>query len=130
MQKPNEMINPKIKCNTARRALLKNTATVAGLATISPAISFASSQPSNKTLVEKTKAELASDYQQEQHQHIVSVLNKYAAKSKRVTAEHIDRFATGFTKMNGDLNYKETFKNLDGEYRLVKLFIKSLNAST
>jgi len=126
MQKPNETLNTNNECNTQRRALLKNTATVAGLATITPAISFAGGATSKSVLIDKSKAEIESD----QHRYIVSVLNKYAAKSTRVTAQHIDRFATGFIEMNGDINYKQTFSRLDGEYKLVKLFMKSLNAST
>ena len=113
-------------CDTSRRSLLKNSAMVAGVATITPAISLTGSKGGDEILIDKSSTQVKSD----QQQYIASVLNKYAAKSKRVTAEHIDRFATGFIKMNGDLNYKETFKNLDGEYRLVKLFMKSLNAST
>jgi hypothetical protein len=128
----NEMTDAKVitisknDCNTSRRKLLKTTATVAGLVTISPAISFANGKPGEDTQVGNKVAHTQSD----QHQHIVSVLNKYAARSKRVTPRHIDRFATGFIEMNGDINYRETFKNLDGEYKLVKLFMKSLNAST
>jgi hypothetical protein len=122
----NEMNGTKGECDASRRKLLKTTAMVAGVATISPAITLASGKTGETTLIDKSSAQVISDH----HQHIMSVLNKYAAKSARVTAEHIDRFATGFIEMNGDIDYKETFKNLDGEYRLVKLFIKSLNAST
>ena len=125
MQKPNEMTTPKNECNTARRALLKNTASVAGLATIAPAISFASGDSAAPGVAQMSPAQVNAD----QHHYIVSVLNKYAAKSKRVTPEHIDRFATGFIEMNGNLNYKEAFNRLDGEYKLVKLFMKSFNAS-
>jgi len=117
-------------CDTSRRSLLKNSAMVAGVATITPAISFAKSDAGKAAHAGAGQSlKAGTNVRADQHQHIVSVLNKYAAKSKRVSAEHIDRFATGFIEMNGDINYKETFKRLDGEYKLVKLFIKSLNAS-
>jgi len=112
-------------CDTSRRSLLKNSAIVAGVATITPAVSFAGTKAGEDILIDKSAARVKLD----QHQYIVSVLNKYAAKSKRVTAVHIDRFAKGFIEMNGDIDYKQTFNKLDGEYKLVKLFMKSLNAS-
>lgn len=117
-------------CDTSRRRLLKNSAIVAGVATITPAISFATGDTSKaEQMGEAQGLKSGAKVSADQHQHIVSVLNKYTAKSKRVTAEHIDRFATGFIEMNGDIDYKETFKRLDGEYKLVKLFMKSMKAS-
>ena len=117
-------------CNTSRRRLLKNSAIVAGVATITPAISLAKGDANVAgQMSEAQGVKSGSKVNSDQHQHIVSVLNKYTAKSKRVTAEHIDRFATGFIQMNGDIDYKETFKRLDGEYKLVKLFMKSMKAS-
>ena len=117
-------------CDTSRRSLIKNSAMIAGVATITPAISFAKGD-ANKAgqLGAGQNLKAGSVVKADQHRYIVSVLNKYAAKSKRVTAGHIDRFAKGFIEMNGDIDYKQTFNKLDGEYKLVKLFMKSLNAS-
>jgi len=112
-------------CDASRRKLLKTTATVAGLAAISPAISLAKGKAAEVGAVSTAQVSSRSD----QHRYIASVLNKYAAKSKRVKPEHIDRFAKGFIEMNGDIDYKQTFNKLDGEYKLVKLFMKSMNAS-
>ncbi|GEM_PF-1368752 len=112
-------------CDTSRRKLLKGTATVAGIAAIAPAISFANGASSEDMNVVKSAEEIRSEY----HRYITSVLKKYAAKSKRIKPEYIDGFAKGFIELNGDINYEQTFKGLTGEYRLVKLFIRSVNSS-
>lgn len=112
-------------CDRSRRKLLKTTATVAGIVAIAPAVSFASngSKLDSKSL--KSSEQVRSD----QHRYITSVLEKYASKSKRIKPEYIEGFAEGFIKLNGDINYKQAFKGLTGEYRLVKLFIRSVNSS-
>lgn len=119
-------LNKKNQCKTTRRQLLKTTATVAGIATIFPAMSLARGKENKGTLSEHSISQIKS----KNHQYIVSVLNKHAAGSKRVTPLHIDRFATGFIEMNEGIDYQKTFSGIDGEYRLVKVFIKSMNAST
>ena len=43
--------------------------------------------------------------------------------------EYIDGFAKGFVELNGDIDYEQDFHGLTGEYRLVKLFIQSVNSS-
>ena len=102
-------------CDTSRRRLLKNSAMVAGVATITPAISFAKGDMGKAgQLGAGQSLKAGSVVKADQQRYIVSVLNKYAAKSKRVTPVHIDRFATGFIEMNGDIDYKQTFSKLDG----------------
>ena len=112
--------------DASRRTMLKKTVAVAGVAAVAPAVSFASS--SNK----KDDAELDNSPQgvQARREKFVSkILRKYASKSKRIKPEYIDGFAKGFVELNGDIDYEQSFHGLKGEYRLVKLFIRSVNSS-
>lgn len=106
-----------------RRRFLRNSAAIAGAAAVVPSIAIAKK---NKVSVQLEEPRAGYDAQQ---QFIKDVLSKYAAKSKRVDQAHIDAFARGFVEQNGDQNYQELFKGLHGEYKLVKLFMKSMTQS-
>ncbi len=106
-----------------RRRFLRNSAAIAGAAAVVPSIAIAKK---NKVSVQLEEPSAGYDAQQ---QFIKDVLSKYAAKSKRVDKAHINAFARGFVEQNGDQNYQEIFKGLHGEYKLVKLFMKSMTQS-
>lgn len=106
-----------------RRRFLRNSAAIAGAAAVVPSIAMAKK---NKASTQLEKPSLGYEAQQ---QFIKDVLSKYAAKSKRVDQTHIDAFARGFVEQNGDQNYQQIFKGVHGEYKLVKLFMKSMNQS-
>lgn len=114
-----------VSFDATRRKLLKKTASVAGVAAVAPAITFAGTNAKSEAEIPKS----AEDIQVAHERFVAKVLNKYASKSKRIKPEYIDGFAKGFVKLNGDIDYRETFKGLGGEYRLVKLFIRSVNSS-
>jgi len=111
------------KHDAERRRFLRKSAVIAGATAVIPSIAMTKQNKTPK-LPEKTR----SNYDV-QHQHIVDALNKYAAKSKRVNQAHIDAFAKGFIEQNGMQNYKQIFDGVHGEYKLVKLFMKSMNQS-
>ena len=106
-----------------RRRFLRNSAVAAGAAVVIPTVAMGKQ---NKTPLQAQENLSAYDAQQ---QFIKDVLSKYAAKSKRVDQAHIDAFARGFVEQNGDQNYQQIFKGVHGEYKLVKLFMKSMNQS-
>lgn len=111
--------------DTSRRSLLKNSAKVAGIAAIAPAVSFAGTKLGGDLSPTSSQAELRDP----QEQYIIDVLQKYAAKSKRIKTEHIEGFAKGFVELNAGTDVSRQFDGLTGEYRLVKLFIRSVNSS-
>ncbi len=126
MTEINENKKPeKVSFDASRRKLLKNTATVAGVAAVVPAVSFASKNVTSEAVLPKS----FEDIQAERERFVAEVLHKYASKSKRIKPEYIDGFAKGFVELNGDIDYKQSFKGLSGEFRLVKLFIRSVNSS-
>ncbi len=100
---------------TSRREMLKTSAQVAGLAAATPAISWALSQQGE-----------AANPATAQRQFIESVLKKHAARSKTTTSEEIAEFAVRFTEVNGVVDYKKMFGTLSGEYRLTRLFVRSV----
>lgn len=109
--------------NAERRRFIFNSAAVAGAAVIVPTVGVA-----KQAQQDRQQLSTLSSYDG-QYRHIVDVLNKYAAKSKRVDSAHIDAFARGFIDQNGDIDCKKTFDGVHGEYKLVKLFMKSMNRS-
>lgn len=104
------MLNKK----TSRRALLKSSAQVAGLAAATPTLGWALGQP------DETSPETA------QKRFIEAVLKKHASKSRTATVEEIREFAERFTEVNGVVDYKGMFSTISGEYRLTRLFVRSV----
>lgn len=112
--------------DASRRQLIKNTSLMAGLAVVTPAVSFATS---NNDEEDSGPAPSAEELRGQHERFVAKVINKYASKSRRIRPEFIDGFAKGFVELNGSIDYENTFKGLTGEYRLVKLFIRSVNSS-
>ena len=104
------MLNKK----TSRRALLKSSAQIAGLAATVPVVGW--------TLGEQLEATPETA----QKQFIEAVLKKHASKSQTATLEEIREFAERFTEVNGVVNYKGMFSTISGEYRLARLFVRSV----
>lgn len=109
--------------DAGRRRFLRNSAVVAGAAVVIPSVAM-SKQSKTQTEVQETLGTYDA-----QQQFIKDVLGKYATKSKRVDQAHIDAFARGFVEQNGDQNYQQIFQGVHGEYKLVKLFMKSMTQS-
>lgn len=109
-----------------RRQFIENTSLMAGLAVVTPAVSFSA----RSNCVAASESTLSAEEMRSQHERFVAkVLNKYASKSRRIRSEYIDGFAKGFVELNGSIDYENTFEGLTGEYRLVKIFIRSVNSS-
>ena len=106
-----------------RRRFLRNSAAVAGAAVVAPTVAMGKQNKVKRQTPENLSAHDA------QQQFIKDVLNKYAAKSKRVDQAHIEAFSRGFVEQNGEQDYQQIFKGVHGEYKLVKLFMKSMNHS-
>ncbi len=84
-----------VSFDATRRKLLKKTATVAGVAAVAPAITFAGTNAKSETEFPKS----AEDIQAAHERFVAKVLHKYASKSKRIKPEYIDGFAKGFVKL-------------------------------
>lgn len=114
------MLNKKI----SRRSLIKTSTTgLMGLAAAGSALSMGLDK---SDLFESVDKNATSTQKQDQIRFIQATLIKRAANSKTVTPEEIEAFAVRFTEVHGVLDYRSLFSNLDGEYRLSKIFVRSL----
>ncbi len=107
------MLNKK----TSRREVLKAGGKIAGVAAAVPAATWA---------LGKSDSSSGGTPETAQIRFIESVLAKHAAKSKTVTRKEITEFATRFTEVNGVVDYQKQFSTLSGEYRLARLFVRSV----
>jgi hypothetical protein len=97
---------------TSRRDFLKSTAILPGGAAIVSTSSWAICASSE-------------DQKAAQIQHIELILAKYCIRAKTVGTKDYIAFAERFTEINGLVNYRSEFANIDGEAKLVKQFIQS-----
>lgn len=109
------MLNKK----TSRRSLLKASGQVAGLTIAAPGIGWALSRGTDK-------AERPSDEEAAQCRFIEAVLKKHTANSSTTSVEEIREFAERFTQTNGVIDYQREFATISGEYRLTRLFVRSV----
>ncbi len=65
----------------------------------------------------------------EQQAFIRSVLHKQVSRSGTIRRHHVNAFARGFNKTYGLVEYRDIFGGLVGEYRLTRLFVRSLQLS-
>ncbi|MBW8184625.1 hypothetical protein [Shewanella nanhaiensis] len=109
------MLNKKV----GRRSVIKSSLSITAMAAVTPNIAIGMA----------TQSEVLKPEREASVEFIVQVLTKHTKRSKKVEQENIIEFAQEFVALNGDLNYKKEFAKANGEYRLVKLFIRSLHAS-
>lgn len=60
---------------------------------------------------------------------IKRVLNKNVRRSNRIHRKHVAAFAEKFGETYGVVAYRELYSGLVGEYRLTRMFVRSLNRS-
>lgn len=111
------MLNKKI----SRRMVLKASSTLAGAAALAAAGAWRLNDGTQSTLDARKFAQIS---------FIESVLKKHSASSKTVTEAEIQVFAARYTQVNGVVDYKRLFTGIGGEYRLTRIFVRSVRGTT
>lgn len=100
---------------TSRRAFLKgSTGTVGALA-----MPFALAMPATVSVPD-------DDRIRAQKAFIKAVLHKHVQGSDRIRRQHVEAFAQRFGEIHGLIDYHQHCGGLVGEYRLTRLFVRSL----
>lgn len=97
----------------SRRSFMTASASITGLAALGAGL------PLGAKL-------LSSDETKAQKRFMTKVLDRSTAQSKRSSPEYIDLFVDRFAEVYGVVDYKEVFSGPFGEFRLTKLFLKSV----
>lgn len=111
------MLNKQI----SRRTVLKASSTLAGAAALAAAGAWKLSDGTPGTPGARKVAQIS---------FIESVLKKHSAGSKTVTEAEIQAFAARYTEVNGVVDYKRLFTGIGGEYRLTRIFVRSVRSTT
>ncbi len=115
------MINNKI----SRRSLIKSTATATAVIGVGMSVGMsASAKITGTTGISDVKKTLSGLNVQEQY--VYNVLAKNFKASTQVGHTELTSFAQAFvTAHNGHTNLLEQYSGIDGEYQLVRQFVKS-----
>lgn len=97
----------------SRRSFMTASASITGLAALGAGLPLG--------------AKLLSDNDAKaQRRFMTEILDRSTAQAKRSKPEYIDLFVSRFEEVYGVVDYKEMFSGPFGEYRLSKLYIKSV----
>jgi hypothetical protein len=97
-----------------RRDVLKASAVIAGAALVPTALLSSRSMP---TADPQARGQIA---------FIKAVLQKHTRGSQLINRKHVNDFATAFTEKYGVVDYKGHYSGLHGEYKLTRLFARSI----
>lgn len=97
----------------SRRHFMSASASVAGLAALGTGIGVGMSMRNNASA-------------DGQKRYMTAILDRYTVQSARVKLEYIDLFVSRFAEVYGVVDYQDMFAGPVGEYRLIKLFLKSV----
>lgn len=104
------------KTNTSRRALLKASAGLGAIVAVPMALTGAEIDTNDPA----SRAQKA---------FIEAVLHKHTGRSQAVRRQQVQLFARRFTEEYGVVDYKQMYGGIIGEYRLTRLFARSIHKS-
>jgi len=102
--------------NTSRRALLKASAGLGAIVAVPMTMSGADVSTDDPA----SRAQKA---------FIEAVLQKHTGRSRAVRPQQVTLFARRFTEEYGVVDYKRMYGGIVGEYRLTRLFARSIHKS-
>ena len=102
---------------TTRRAFLQATASLGAI--VSVPMAFSDPEPV-----------LSNPEQRAQAAYIEAVVHKNLGRAREVPSQKIRLFALRFTEHYGVVDYKKMYGGIVGEYRLSRLFARSLYTPT
>jgi len=115
------MINNKI----SRRSLIKSSATATAVIGVGMTVGMSASAKMSDTN-EINAAKLATSGLNVQEQYVYNVLAKNFKASTQVGPKELSSFARSFVSAhNGQSNLLDDYSGIDGEYQLVRQFVKS-----
>ncbi|OUR62408.1 hypothetical protein A9Q73_10380 [Bermanella sp. 47_1433_sub80_T6] len=115
------MINKKI----SRRSLVKSTATATAVIGVGMSMGMSASAKIAGT-TEANEAKVALSGLNVQEQYVYNVLAKNFKASTQVGPKEISSFSRSFVSAhNGQSNLLDDYSGIDGEYQLVRQFVKS-----
>ncbi len=101
---------------TSRRALLKATAGLGAIVAVPMTLHGADVDTDDPA----SRAQKA---------FIEAVLHKHTGRSRAVQRQQVTLFARRFTEEYGVVDYRQMYSGIVGEYRLTRLFARSLHMS-
>ncbi len=102
---------------STRRAFLKGS--TGALGALAMPVSIAA--PARDAEDEQIKAQKA---------FLKSVLHKHVKRSNHIQRKHVDAFTQRLCEQHGLVDYRQQYSGLVGEYRLTRLFVRSLYLSS
>lgn len=97
----------------SRRSFITASASIAGLGALSSGLGM------GLGLLDSSKID-------EQQKFMSQVLTRYTGHSDKIKPEYIELFTARFTEVYGAVDYQVLFGGPIGEFRLIKLFLRSV----